>query len=82
MSILSPVESYNGYFEAFKDLRTLEEGSWSLMNHIISDFHHAPKLAYEKLEGRPIQVWTGCQGGNSTDILNLGQFFICHPKNV
>ena len=43
----------------FRELRDLEPQSWVLMNHIISDFHHAPKLAYEKLEGRPINVWTG-----------------------
>ena len=71
MSVLCPTESFHGYLEAFRDLRSLAGESWPLMKHIISDFHHAPKLAYETLEGRPIMVWTGCQGGNSIDFLNF-----------
>ena len=61
VTILSPEECADAYEKGFLMLKSLELSSWNKLRHIISDFQHSPTLGYEKVEGKPIEVWTGCE---------------------
>ena len=49
-------------------LKSLAPRSWDQVRQIISDFAHSPKLAYENIEGKPIEVWTGCEESSTYKI--------------
>ena len=61
LSIVSESESQTTYLHGFRELKLLESEHWSRLKMIISDFKHSPILAYQKLEGRPIEHWCGCE---------------------
>ena len=49
-------------------LKSLAPRSWEKVRQIISDFAHSPKLAYENIEGKPIEVWTACEESSTYKI--------------
>ena len=53
--------SPDAYEKGFSMLKSLAPISWEQFRQIISDFAHSPTLAYENIEGKPIEVWTACE---------------------